>query len=248
MISFRTAFTGLLLRLRLLPKRLRNIVPPIPLPIGGLWLFGVPVKRAFTRYESDATSFLRQSIKAGDTFIDIGANLGYYTVLAAKLGARVVAYEPDAQAFRLLKKNILLHRLKNVTAHNVAVSDVEGQSDFFVKAPGSSFNSLMPVVNGVTVSVQTVRCEVPFDICKIDVEGAELKVLGGLTHKGRILVELAPAVLRALGMTEAAYLSALRGRGYLIADLTDPAKTDDEIVAQARRRGHVELLLTPAAN
>lgn len=72
--------------------------------------------------EPDTIQWLRH-MKAGDTLWDIGANMGQYAMIAAKAGLTVHAFEPEAQNFALLVRNIAVNALPNITPWPVALSD-----------------------------------------------------------------------------------------------------------------------------
>ena len=75
-------------------------------------------------YEKDEFDLVKRTIKKGDVVLDIGANIGVYTVLFAEIvgdKGRVYAFEPDPKNFALLKKNIEINKYKNVVLINKAV-------------------------------------------------------------------------------------------------------------------------------
>lgn len=72
---------------------------------------------------------MAERLKPGDVFVDVGANIGYFSLLASKLvgpGGRVVAIEASPEVFDLLRRNLELNKAHNVRAVNVAISDREG--------------------------------------------------------------------------------------------------------------------------
>tara|TARA_Y100000310_G_scaffold329947_1_gene400696 strand:+ start:23568 stop:24101 length:534 start_codon:yes stop_codon:yes gene_type:complete len=86
-------------------------------------------------YEPKTTEIMKKMIKEGDTIIDVGACIGYYILLFAKLvgpKGRVFAFEPEIKNFKILKKNTQLNNLSNIVLVNKAVSDKEGKSKFYV--------------------------------------------------------------------------------------------------------------------
>lgn len=136
-------------------------------------------------YEPDQTRLFQQRIPAGSTVFDVGAHVGYYTVLAAVLAGprgRVFAFEPNPANHSFLQRHVALNRLGNVTIENAAVSDRNGTAAFAF-GTGSGTGRLD---SGGTLNVRTLRLD---DFCsergvhpqflKIDVEGAELDVLRG---------------------------------------------------------------------
>src|SRR5438105_12803523 len=84
-------------------------------------------------YEQDLTDQLAKQIKPGQNIVDLGANTGYYTLVASKLvgsSGRVYAFEPDPAMFGYLTRNIALNACENVTAVQQAVSDRVGSASF----------------------------------------------------------------------------------------------------------------------
>ena len=84
---------------------------------------------AFGAFEPFETELFRQTIKEGMMVIDVGANIGYYTVIAARLAGntgRVLAFEPAPQNFAVLQKTIAANRFQNVDAHMLAVANKKG--------------------------------------------------------------------------------------------------------------------------
>ena len=79
---------------------------------------------ALEKYEPYETQLILRQTKIGDTVVDVGANIGYYTVLLADIvgkNGKVYAFEPDKTNFEILKKNIKTNNLKNVVAVNAGV-------------------------------------------------------------------------------------------------------------------------------
>jgi FkbM family methyltransferase len=150
-------------------------------------------------------------MRPGDVIFDIGANEGYKTDMFVRLGARVVAVEPDAANTALLKDRFIKYRLapKPVTIVGKAVSDKNGTMTMWVDAPGSAMNTLsakwvdtlrqddtrfgerMQFANSRAVQTTTIdelmsAHGVPLYI-KIDVEGHESSALRGLKRPVRYL-------------------------------------------------------------
>ena len=150
--------------------------------------------------ESNLAIFLLRIINAGDTFVDIGANIGYYTMLASYLvgeSGKVLSVEATPRTFSTLEKNI--RKNKNITAVNIALSDSDQEitlMDYGSKYSGSnSLNPKMPKevadfikTKGVEIKIKTTTLDkfiknkhfVPTFI-KLDVEGYESNILKGMT-------------------------------------------------------------------
>lgn len=139
-------------------------------------------------HEFNDMGFLIHLLRKQDFFIDVGANIGSYTVLASgHIGATTYSFEPVPSTFSSLIQNISINQIgQKVTAFNVAVGSQKGCINFT-----SSFDTLNHVASGeetdvIKVPVDTldnilVDQRVPL-VLKIDVEGFETEVLKGATH------------------------------------------------------------------
>ncbi len=136
-------------------------------------------------YEPGVTKLLLSTIKKGMTFVDVGANSGYYTLLASGcLGrsGKIIALEPQSIVFRRLKDNVKINKIKNVILlHKAAYSERKkvkigiprwGDAETSIDYPNS-----LRYENVDAVTIDSI-CKNP-DIIKIDVEGYELEVLQG---------------------------------------------------------------------
>lgn len=169
-------------------------------------------------YELDTTRLLRQLLRPGGHFVDGGANLGYFTVLAARrVGAagRVDAFEPDPANRRRLLDHVALNRVADrVRVHDAALSDRAGSLRLHHPDPAranhgqsSLFAELAP--GGTSFDVPLVRLDEVLDrapdLLKLDVEGAELMALRGAARllvgaaPPRLIVEHNPVTSRAAG-------------------------------------------------
>ena len=142
---------------------------------------------ALPRREGDVHDFILDNLKPGDIFIDVGANIGYYTILASKhVGAtgKVFAVEPVPQTVEVLKFNIKLNGLRNVTVIDKAAWN--SYCKLKMKIAFGEFGCASFFRNGVEVDVSAipldgVLADVPkIKLIKVDVEGAEYEVLQGL--------------------------------------------------------------------
>jgi FkbM family methyltransferase len=149
----------------------------------------------FGDFEPDTRSFFDAWLRPGDTFLDVGANVGLYALAAARrVGPRghVHAFEPCTQTFERLNENVSLNRLNNVACHRVALSDENARAELALANGGfDAWNSLGKPYMGETTGCETVTT-VTLDsfireqgitgrncAVKIDVEGWESQVLAG---------------------------------------------------------------------
>jgi FkbM family methyltransferase len=140
-------------------------------------------------------NYLFRATGDSPVIFDCGANLGMATLYFKWLypKARVEAFEPDPNTFKLLQNNVLRNRLTNVGTHNCALWDQNGSIDFFVDAadPGSlSMSTDHSRLKGERIRVPGRKLsefvEGPIDFLKIDVEGAEHRILSDLVNSGKI--------------------------------------------------------------
>jgi FkbM family methyltransferase len=182
-------------------RALIRLVPRMPYPVvhgplrGARFVLGTLAGEGggasvyLNMIEPEQTSALLRTLKNGDVFFDIGANVGYYTILGARLvGAegRVFAFEPVVRNIVHLYHHVSLNRASNVTIVPAACSDTLSLETFSAGrnfATGhlggdSDAQSRYPVLT-VPLDELTQRVGVHPNVVKIDVEGAELSVLKG---------------------------------------------------------------------
>jgi FkbM family methyltransferase len=171
-------------------------------------------------------------IRPGATVVDVGANVGYNTVYAAVRvgpGGRIVAVEPAADNLLVLHENIVANALENVVVHAVAAGRAPEVRDLFLRGAMSAVNSLFPrSVYATVTGTQAVQVtplddlvDGEADVVKIDVEGAELDVLAGMTRllRGsdiRLIVEWHPGLQQAAGYAADALPRALLAQGFTL--------------------------------
>lgn len=151
---------------------------------GKRWLLNTRSNFFFGTYEPEQTRAFVEVIKPGDVIYDVGAHVGYYTVLGAVrtgAGGRVVAFEPAPRNLAKLQAHVAMNRLANVTIREVAVSDRQGTARFDSSA-GSGVGHLSETgaIQVPTTTLDALAAELPPPrVLKIDVEGAELAALNG---------------------------------------------------------------------
>ncbi|MDW8029608.1 MAG: FkbM family methyltransferase [Armatimonadota bacterium] len=185
---------------------------------------------SWNRGYSDGSEKVFASILQEGMFVfDIGANVGFYTLLAAsRIGCkgRVYAFEPIPSIFERLKENIALNDMHNIIPIPVAISDRTGIARMAVAGMASSlFYRAIHASGFIDVTTETldkfVECEgiKRLDVIKIDVEGAELKVIYGSDQTIRrfkpiMMIEINPPALKSAGATPEEVFSVIISYGY----------------------------------
>lgn len=171
-------------------------------------------------YELEQTKNFEKLVKEGDVVFDIGANVGFYSLLAAELvgeKGKVFVFEPLFQNYEYLRKHIELNGYKNIKPFNIAISDKEGK-EFFSKSLSSATGHLVDSgeikVNTIAIDdwIKEKKLPIP-NILKIDVEGAEDLVLKGAQS---ILKKFKPLIFLSLHSEKAKNncFEILRNCGY----------------------------------
>lgn len=144
--------------------------------------------RTHGMFEPLQTKLFLKSVKPGDTVLDVGANVGYYTVLASKTvgpKGRVFAFEPDPRNLTLLRKNAVLNKCRNVVIVNKAVDSTKGRSSFLQDHANPGESRLVNNKGTIRVSTTSLDAFVKnahvrrVDVVKMDIEGAEVAAIVG---------------------------------------------------------------------
>lgn len=171
--------------LRFIPKN--TVVRILQGPLKGKkWIKGSGVNGYWLgSYESEEQKIFIENIKKGDVVFDIGANVGFYSLLAAELigsGGKVFAFEPFEENFNYIKKHMEMNNYKNIFSFGAAVSDKTGLA-FFKKEKSAAMGHLGDGdirVGVISLDEQIKNRKLPIpNFLKIDVEGAEFLVLKG---------------------------------------------------------------------
>ena len=99
-------------------------------------------------YEPRICNFLIKNLKEGEVFLDIGANVGFYTLVGSQLvgqSGQIIAFEPEKKNFSNLVENVKINNLKNVICINKAVSKINKKSKFFINPLNDGGGSLLKI-------------------------------------------------------------------------------------------------------
>lgn len=218
-------------------------------------------------FEPEVTRLIRAKLRRGDTFLDIGANVGYYSLLGAEIvghEGKVLAVEASVRNVRALRASMRVADIRNIEILSVAASSSWELLAFGLSGTNGITGSLVTndvqeeVVQGVPLD-DAIRGLQRLDLIKIDVEGAEHLALQGLTkalkmHRPAIVSEFSPEALEAVsGTSGEAYLEMLLGLGYRMSVVSSEGasvratRSADEILERFRASGvdHIDVLFEP---
>ena len=168
--------------------------------------------------EPRETQVFKEHLKSNSVVVDVGAHIGYYTLLAAKHAKKVYSFEPVPENMQKLKQNIALNGFKNVTIEEIGLSNRRGN----VEISFGNKNRIVP-----TISLDEYFQDKTVSIIKIDVDGAELDVLQGAKHvlkKNReikVICELNIPELRSRGGDLEKALKYLEGTDFRFYSLNE---------------------------
>jgi len=176
-------------------------------------------------YEPQVTACLKFLLKPGMIFCDVGANLGVFTLFAAKLvgpKGHVFAFEPVPSNFHALKHNVEINNQANVTCISKAVAETNGVSKLYLSDYNGSHSLIdnPAAFSGIVIDVKTVRLDSletlnHIDVLKIDVEGSELQVIRSLgSLKPKIIFEYFPERIWRTGLDGKSFIKMLKQMGY----------------------------------
>lgn len=195
-----------------------------------------PVTLGWGEWEPTETHWIARMLKPGDTFVDVGANVGYFTVLAGSVvgnAGRVYAFEPDPIAFSYLEKNVRLNGLENVTLIQKAASNERGTVQLYIAADNKGDHRIYQTDEGRSaidveaVSLDEYFAEVPgsLDFIKIDTQGAEGIILDGMPNilkahpELKVALEFWPAGFAKMGYDAIKIVKTLRSHDYCFFDM-----------------------------
>ena len=247
---------------KLLPKQLQIgeatiVLNPNDPVVSGALNFGV--------YEKAETKFFQTACHSGMTFLDVGANIGYYTALATRAvgpNGKVIALEPDPESFQYLEQTIAANAVGNVQAFPIAASDVPATLPLYISHDNRGDNRLyQPGVDWPKIEVEARPIDAllaendieTLDLIKIDVQGYEPKVVAGLSETIRrspkltLLTEFWPKGIRDAGGEARNFLQSLRDLGLTLHELKADGeltelKDDDDLIARHQGRQYTNLV------
>ena len=190
-------------------------------------------------YEKELGELLKKIVRPGDVFLDLGANIGYFSLLVANNSPaiKIISFEPVADLFQKMNDNISLNNIKNISTINAAVGEINEEKELYIAAPDnlgmSSFKQPQNYA-GKKEKVKLVAIDDWFktsglskiDIVKLDIEGSEFAALNGMKEviqkqKPVLIAEVNPETLLMFKLKPSDiydYLKQLNFVGFLILE------------------------------
>lgn len=207
-------------------------------------------------HEPFETELVKKEIRDGDVVLDIGANIGYYTLIFAKLvgeKGNVFAFEPDPTNFALLKKNVEINGYQNVILVQKAVSNKTEKTRLYLSEDNKADHKIYDAHDGrQSIEIEAIRLDDYFkdydgriDFIKMDIEGAEASALQGalnLLKKNKnvkLVTEFWPSALKKSGAEPGEYLNLLIELGFSLYHLNEKEKKIEPIDASESLKTHI---------
>jgi FkbM family methyltransferase len=189
-------------------------------------------------YERFETEIFQKNIKMGDTVIDVGANLGYYTAIAARLTGDkglVYAIEPEPVNFSYLKKTTELNGFANIFCCQVGISDHNGIGELYLSKDNKGDHRIYATSARDSVSIKIVRLDDfvkeyninKVDVIKMDIQGAEGLALLGMNDvlvknkTIKIFIEFWPQGLAITQIDGLTFFNKLKSYGFNIYEIDE---------------------------
>ncbi len=184
------------------------------------------------------TALIKKTVVQGQNVLDVGAHIGYYSLIMSKLvgdSGKVYAFEPESKNFELLKQNIKVNLIKNITPIKKAVVDVNGKLKVYRSETSQADHRvyLQKDSKRKTEAVEAIFLDGYFgvkekiDFVKIDVQGVEPQVIIGMSEiiklnkDIKIFIEFWPEGLKLAGFEADKLLSLLEGFGFHFYDIDE---------------------------
>lgn len=201
-------------------------------------------------YEEYATEVFKKTVKRGMVVVDVGAHIGYYSLIAANLlgpEGKVYSFEPYPPSYKLLIKNIHANKYRNVIPLQKALSNKEGKAILFLDQKVSGNNSLSMynvtgLANSIEVEVTTLDTyfeevvrNFEVDFVKIDTQGAEGLVIQGMTKiiekndNLKMMIEFWPFGLANMSSDPPELLNELDQYGFKLQRINEQTRRIDHV-------------------
>lgn len=205
----------------------------------------------YGEFEPAETAIVQKYLKPGDTAIDIGAHIGYYTLLMSRLvstNGLVVAFEPAPRNLEILRRNVDENAVKNATIHPTAVGSKPGMGRLYLSTNSvdhhlfdaeESRESIL--VNTTSLDEHFAGTDINIDFIKMDIQGGEAEAIRGMTglmEAGRIktiLFEFWPQGLCAAEADAKELIQVIESLNYRIEEVQPDGLASIDITALLKR-------------
>ncbi len=214
---------------------------------------------ALGKYEEYETKLLLRQLRSNDIVVDVGANIGYYTLLMAQKVNKVVAIEPDKENFKILNKNIKVNNLKNVEVINAAVGNKQTKIKYYQSeenfGDGRVYRTIIPRTSYSVTSYRlddVLKNEPNISLIKIDTQGWEPAVIEGAKKiiekdKPIIFLEYWPEGYRNAGLDGRKMLNYLHKEYKNIWQIDNYINVYKRVVTKVgvdKKTGYIDLWVT----
>jgi FkbM family methyltransferase len=189
-------------------------------------------------YEPVETGLFNKEIAKGDVVVDIGANIGYYTLIAARLvgpDGKVFAFEPDPTNFGLMKKNVEMNGYQNVVLVQKAVANNTEKIKLYLSEENKGDHRIYDPHDGRTsIEIDAIRLDdflrdhgERVDFIKMDIQGAEGGAIQGMplllqrNRRLKVISEFWPFGLKQFGADPAGYIDLFAKQGFTLYEIDE---------------------------
>jgi FkbM family methyltransferase len=195
-------------------------------------------------WEPEETRSFCERVRPGDTVIDVGANVGWYTVLASRLvgeQGKVIAFEPDPINFAFLKRNVEANGCRNVVLEQKALSNEPGTLRLFLSTKNKGMHSTAMQLGDSAgqIDVEAVRLDDYLQQRDLVADVVKIDVLDGMTRllqedrRMTLFMEFAPDRLAASGYEALPLVDRLKEQGFRIWQI------DKNLIRPAANAGQI---------
>jgi FkbM family methyltransferase len=211
-------------------------------------------------HEKNSTNQFKKEVKEGMVLLEIGANIGYYTLIAARIiggQGHIYAFEPSPQNFKSLVDNVTINGFDDIVeAHKKGLGDKTGKSKFFLSTKSNMSSFLRREDMGEIKQVQTIEVDTitvddfldgeKIDYIRMDVEGFEWEVVEGMgktledkenSPKG-MFIEIHSELLKKNNHSVREFINILKGYGYDIKKSFYRGRSDISVDSTAELLNH----------
>lgn len=222
------------------------------------------LRLSFKKYGLHEMKIAKKMIKKGDIVVDIGANIGFWTLVFAELvgkSGHVFAFEPGPENFRILQKNVEINNLQNVTLSSKAISDKPSKTKLFLSYESNDHRIYDPKDNREAVEIETITLDEYFknfdqkiNFIKTNIQGSDHAALIGMheilqkSPSIKLVMEFYPELLEGMNSSAEKFITTLTEEGFTVYNFLDnnnleiPINKQDMILKYSPESGNSTML------